>query len=282
MRTSHLALGRGSVTVETVAWEGFDDLLVEQRGAVVVATLNRPEKLNALSAAMRAGLRRLVAALPDRDDILALVLTGAGRGFCSGADLSAGAGPAYAKPSSRREVIEPNYGWLDRLRKLDIPVIAAINGAAAGAGMAIACACDLRVMDRGVRLHPGFVRRGLAPDNALSWTLPRLVGPARALLMLWTGDPIGADDALRYGLVEQLAPEGAALAEALALAVRLAEGASLSIAVTKRAVYRGMDRDMLSQGEYEQFVQETLRGTEDAREGRAAFQENRPARFTGR
>jgi 2-(1,2-epoxy-1,2-dihydrophenyl)acetyl-CoA isomerase len=266
----------------TAAWGEFEDLVVEQRGAVVVATLNQPEKLNALSGGMRYSLRRLINDLPSRADAKALVITGAGRGFCSGADLAAGAGPSYRPAATPAEKIEPNYAWLDRMRKLDIPVIAAINGAAAGAGMAIACACDLRVMAAGAKLYSGFVRRGLGPDNGLSWTLPRLVGPARALLLLWTGDPIPADEALRLGIVEQVAPEGETLDQALALAQRLADGATLSIAMTKRAVYRGLDRDLLTQGEWEQYAQSLLSATDDAAEGRRAFQESRQPRFTGR
>ncbi len=263
------------------AWDGFEDLLVEQQGGVVVATLNQPEKLNALSGGMRYSLRRLIGELPSRPDAKALVITGAGRGFCSGADLAAGAGPAYKAATTPAEKIEPNYAWLDRMRKLDIPVIAAINGAAAGAGMAIACACDLRVMAAGAKLYSGFVRRGLGPDNGLSWTLPRLVGTARALQLLWTGEPITADEALRFGIVEQVAPDGEALVQALVLARRLAEGATLSIAMTKRAVYRGMDRDLLSHGEWEQYAQGLLSATDDAAEGRRSFQEGRQPRFTG-
>ncbi|MHB8577751.1 MAG: enoyl-CoA hydratase/isomerase family protein [Dehalococcoidia bacterium] len=266
---------------DEAAWDEFEDLLVKQQDGVVVATMNQPDKLNALSAGMRISFRRLIAELPLRDDAKALVITGAGRGFCSGADLSAGAGPGYRQAETRAGKLEPNYAWLDRLRKLDIPVIAAINGAAAGAGMAIACASDLRVMDAGAKLHPGFVRRGLGPDNALSWTLPRLTGAARALLLLWTGDPISADEALRLGVVEQVAPEGQARDWGIALARRLAEGPSLSIALTKRAVYRAMDHSLISQGEYEQFAQEFLRTTADAAEGRLSFQEGRAARFRG-
>jgi len=270
------------MTTETAAWTGYEDLLLEQRGAVLVVTLNHPEKLNALSAAMRRSLRRLGLELPAREDIKALVITGAGRGFCSGADLGSGAGPAYAAPETRAEKLEPNYTWLDRLRKLDIPVIAAVNGAAAGAGMAIACACDLRIMAASAKFHPGFVRRGLGPDNGLSWTLPRLVGPAQALRMLWTGDPIASDEALRLGLVEQVAPDGEALEAAAALAQRLAGGATLSIALAKRAVYRSFERDFLAHGEWEQFSQDILRTTEDAKEGRLAFQEGRQPHFVGR
>ncbi len=148
--------------------------------------------------------------------------------------------------------------------------------------MAIALACDLRVMDAAAKLHPGFVRRGLGPDNGISWTLPRLAGPSRALLLLWTGDPISADEAFRMGIVEQVAPEGQALEWATALARRLADGPSLAIALTKRAVYRSAGQDFLSQGEWEQASQEILRTTEDAAEGRLAFQESRQPRFQGR
>src|SRR5690349_15925256 len=114
----------------SAVWDGFKDLKIEQRGGVVIATLNRPDKLNALSGDMRYSLRRLVDTLPSRPDAKVLVITGAGRGFCSGADLGAGAGPAYRAAETPAEKIEPNYGWLDRLRRLDIPVIAAINGPA--------------------------------------------------------------------------------------------------------------------------------------------------------
>jgi len=268
-------------TTETI-WSGFEDLLLEQQDGVLTATMNRPDKLNALSAGMRLSFRRLIAELPSHDDVKVLVITGAGRGFCSGADIGAGAGPSYPQADSRAEKLEPNYAWLDRLRRLDVPVIAAINGAAAGAGMAIACACDLRVMAAGARLHPIFVRRGLGPDNGLSWTLPRLAGSARALLLLWTGDPISAEEALRLGIVEQVAPEGQAREQALLLAHRLAGGPSLAIAMTKRAVYRGLEHDLLSQGEYEQFAQGFLGRTEDAAEGRISFQEGRQPRFVGR
>src|SRR5438105_12261290 len=106
------AMTTTGTSADTTAWGEFEDLLVEQRGSVVVATLNRPDKLNALSGAMRASLRRLVAELSDRDDARALVITGAGRGFCSGADLSAGAGPAYRPPETRAAKLEPNYAWL--------------------------------------------------------------------------------------------------------------------------------------------------------------------------
>jgi len=269
------------VTSDTT-WSGFEDLLLEQQDGVLIATMNRPDTLNALTGAMRISFRRLIAELPSHDEVKALVITGAGRGFCSGADFSPGAAPGYPPAATRVGKLEPNFAWLDRLRRLDVPVIAAINGAAAGAGMAIACACDVRVMDAGARLHTGFVRRGLPPDNGMSWTLPRLIGASRALLLLWTGDPLPADEAARLGIVEQVAPQGQALEQALALARRLAEGPSLAIALTKRAVYRAPEQSLLSQGEYEQFAQGLLRDTDDVREGRLSFLENRPARFSGR
>jgi len=165
----------------TGGWGEFKDVLVDQQDGVVVATLHRPDNLNALSGAIRVSLARLIRELPEREEAQVLVITGAGRGFCSGADLSAGAGPSYLPGQTGSAKLEPNYAWLDRLRELDIPVIAAINGAAAGAGMAIACAADIRVMDASALLYTGFVKRGVGPDNALSWTLPRLTGPARAL-----------------------------------------------------------------------------------------------------
>ena len=202
---------------------GNESLLVERRGnGVVAATLNRPEKLNALDGAMRDGLRELAAELTADREARALLITGAGRGFCSGADMSNRDAALAAEAEPGLQSTDLRYGFAAELQALEIPVIAAINGAAAGAGFAIALACDIRLMSDAARLHPAFIRRGLGPDWAASWTLTRLVGHSRALEIFWTADPIGAERALELGIVNQVHPQEKLMPAALALADRLA------------------------------------------------------------
>ena len=174
-----------------------DHLLIERRdNGVVVATLNRPEVLNALSPRIRSGLREMAADLRNDTEARALVITGAGRGFCSGADLSNRDERVAAENEPGLTSTELRYGLAAELQQLEIPVIAAVNGAAAGAGMAIALACDIRLMSERARIHPGFLKIGLGPDWAASWTMTRLVGHAKAMELFWTSDPIDAQQAV--------------------------------------------------------------------------------------
>ena len=260
-----------------------DHLLIDRRAnGVVVATLNRPEKLNALSPEIRTGLRELAAELRSDADVRALVITGAGRGFCSGADLSNRDERVAQESQPGLGSTELRYGFAAELQQLEIPVIAAVNGAAAGAGFAIALACDLRLMSDRARFHPAFIRIGLGPDWAASWTLTRLVGHARALELFWTADPIDADHALELGITNRVVPHDELMSETLALADRLAANAPWASALTKRAIYAALNNDATEQAQLEELNQNWLRNSLDAREGARAFVERRDAQYQRR
>ena len=257
-----------------------DHLLMDRRAnGVVVATLNRPEVLNALSPRIRTGLRELAAELKGDPDVRALVITGAGRGFCSGADLSKRDERVAAEAQPGLDGTELRYGFAAELQALEFPVIAAVNGAAAGAGMAIALACDIRIMSDRARLHPGFLKIGLGPDWAASWTMTRLVGHAKAMELFWTSDPIDADQALALGLANRVISHDDLMSETLALADRLAGMAPFAVGLTKRAIYAALNNDATQQAQLEELYQSWLRGSLDAGEGARSFVEKRDPIF---
>ncbi len=260
-----------------------DHLLIERRDhGVVLATLNRPEVLNALSPRIREGLREMAAELRADPDVRALVITGAGRGFCSGADLSNRDERVAAEAQPGLASTELRYGFAAELQQLEIPVIAAVNGAAAGAGFAIALSCDIRLMSDRARFHPAFIRIGLAPDWAASWTLTRLVGHSRALELFWNADPIDADRALELGIANRVVAHEELLSEALALAERLAGNAPWATALTKRAIYAALNNNATQQAQLEELNQSWLRNSIDAGEGARAFREKRPPAYQRR
>ena len=260
-----------------------EHLLIERRSnGVVVATLNRPEKLNALSQEIRDGLRTMAADLSQDPDARALILTGAGRGFCSGADLSNREERVAAEAQPGLGSTQLRYGFAAELQALDIPVIAAINGAAAGAGFAISLACDVRFMSERARLQPAFMQVGLGPDWAASWTLTRLIGHSRALETFWLADPIDADRALELGIANQVVEHDELMPTALALADRLAANAPWAMTLTKQAIYAALYNDPQEQAILEERNQALLRHSLDAREGARAFAERRPPSFQRR
>ncbi len=260
-----------------------DHLMIERReNGVVVATLNRPEVLNALSEQIRSGLRELAAELNGDPGARALVITGAGRGFCSGADLSNREARVAAEAEPGLQSTQLRYGFAAELQQLELPVIAAVNGAAAGAGFAIALACDIRIMSDRARFHPGFLKIGLGPDWAASWTLTRLVGHSRAMELFWTSDPIGAKQALALGLTNRVVAHEELMSEALAFADRLAQAAPWATGLTKRAIYAALNNDATQQAQLEELYQSWLRGSLDAREGARSFAERRDPQFQRR
>ena len=255
-------------------------LLIEHRdNGVVLATLNRPEVLNALSPQIREGLRTMAADLRADPEVRALLITGAGRGFCSGADLSNREERVAAESQPGLVSTELRYGFAAELQQLEIPVIAAVNGAAAGAGFAIALSADIRIVSDRARFHPAFIRIGLAPDWAASWTLTRLVGHSKALEIFWGAEPIDADRALELGIANRVVPHDDTLSEALALADQLARNAPWATALTKRAIYAALHNDASQQAQLEELNQSWLRGSLDAREGARAFAERRDPSF---
>jgi 2-(1,2-epoxy-1,2-dihydrophenyl)acetyl-CoA isomerase len=245
-------------------------------GAVLTITLNRPEVLNAFDDAMHAGLR---AALEEaRDDLVrAVVITGAGRGFCVGQDVSAFTSRADLGDLLRR-TYHPN---ILALRGLNKPVIAAVNGAAAGAGLSLAMACDVRIASRAAVFVPAFINIGLVPDSGGSHFLTRILGPARALEWMSSGRRLNAEEALAWGLVSELVEAEALEARAAELAAALASLPTAAIGLHKRLFDAAPLHTLEEQLELEAGLQAAAAATADFAEGVAAFRERRPPSFRG-
>jgi 2-(1,2-epoxy-1,2-dihydrophenyl)acetyl-CoA isomerase len=246
-------------------------------GAVLTITLNRPQVLNALDAAMHAGLR---AALGDAraPAVRAVVLTGAGRGFCVGQDLQEFREGAADVAERLRTLFNPH---VLAIRALEKPVLAAVNGPAAGAGLSLALACDLRVAADAATFVPAFVNIGLAPDTGGSWLAARLLGPARAFEWLANGRRLTAAEALAWGVVSEVAPADELAALAARLAETLAALPTRAVWETKRLLDAAPTASLADQLEDEAATQAGLVQTPDFREGVAAFLEKRPPAFTG-
>ncbi len=257
-----------------------DGLGVEVEGAVATLTLDRPEALNALTVPVKVALREALESIAVDRDVRAVILTGAGRAFCAGQDLAERDEPDAAPLEV--EVRERYNPIIRALRSMGQPVIAAVNGVAAGAGASLAFACDLRIASEEARFVLAFGRIGLVPDSGATWFLPRLVGPAKAAELALVGDPVDAAEALRLGLVSKVVPGDQLMSETRALAERLAAGAPLALALTKGALQRSMTIDLEEALEGEAKLQGIAGASADHAEGLAAFREKRPPRFSGR
>lgn len=260
----------------------FETIAFAEAQGVATLTLNRPEKLNALSVRMGEEMAAALEALARSASARVLVLTGAGRAFSAGGDLSAMdqvAGDAASIDRSVRMYCEV----VRRLRALPLPAVAKLNGDAFGGALGLAMACDLRVARDDARLGLVFTRVGLSgADAGVSYLLPRLVGVAKAVELLLLGETITAREAERIGLISRAVP-AADLDQATAdLVGRLAAGPPLALAYTKRALYDGLARDLATDIEYEAYVQGLCFQSADHREGLRAFREKRPPRFQGR
>jgi 2-(1,2-epoxy-1,2-dihydrophenyl)acetyl-CoA isomerase len=256
------------------------DLRVETAGAVATITLDRPAALNALTVALKEELRAAFERLAADDTVRAIVLTGAGRAFCAGQDLRERLEPD-ALPLG--DEIRVRYNPLVRaMRANPKPIVGAINGVAAGAGASLAFACDIRIAAQGASFLLAFGRVGLIPDSGATWLLPRLIGASKAAELALTTEPLSAADAERFGLVARVVPEDQLIPEAQALAGRLADGAPMALALTKRALETGWDRDLEQQLAAEADMQGEAGATADHAEGIGAFLERRQPRFRGR
>lgn len=249
---------------------------VVRREAVLTITLNRPDVLNAFDESMHDGLRAALAEAGD-DAVRAVVITGAGRGFCVGQDVAALTSPE-AVGALLRDRFHPNMLALRALRK---PVIAAVNGAAAGAGLALAAACDVRICARTAVFVPAFVSIGLVPDSGATYFLSRILGPARALEWMASGRRLSADDALAWGLVSEAVEPADLAGRGGALADELAALPTAAIALHKQLFDRAPQNTLAEQLELEASLQIAAAGTADFAEGVAAFREKRAPRFRG-
>ena len=256
-----------------------EPVLVERAGGVHRFTLNRPDKINALNDAVFEALGGALDAAEADDGCRAILLMGAGRGFCSGADLTGDVGFS----DDLGAAIERNYNPLvRRLRGLPLPVVCAVHGVAAGAGLNLALACDIVIAGRTAKLSQAFVRIGLVPDAGGTWFLPRLVGDARARGLGMLGEPILGEQAAEWGLIWAVVEDGQEAAEGERLARQLAELPTQAIALMKRAFLTAPAATLDAQLDLERDIQRAAGRTPDFREGVAAFREKRPARFTGR
>ncbi len=257
-------------------------LLIATHGAVRVLTLNRPAALNSFTGEMHG---RLMAALDDAAadaSVRALVLTGAGRGFCAGQDLNDPAMAGQGVPDVAA-VIEQRYRPLsERLFSMPVPTIAAVNGVAAGAGANVAIGCDIVFAARSASFIQAFSKIGLIPDAGGSWLLPRLVGRARALALAMTGDKLPAEEAERIGLIWKCVDDAALMDTALAMAQRLAAMPSRALAATRRVIDAGSRSSLADAVTLEARTQGELGRAPDFAEGVAAFLGKRAPKFTDR
>ncbi|MEU4033342.1 enoyl-CoA hydratase-related protein [Streptomyces collinus] len=255
----------------------------EVRDGVSYVTLDRPEALNALTPALRDRLIGLLAGASADPDVRAVVLTGTGRGFCAGADLSGGAGGGERVPGDVARTLRLGAQRLvAAVLDCEKPVIAAVNGTAAGLGAHLAFACDLVLAAESARFIEVFVRRGLVPDGGGAYLLPRLIGPQRARELMFFGDAVPAADAQRLGLVNRVVPDGELEKTARRWAARLAAGPTRALALTKQLVNASLDGDRAGAFAAEAAAQEINMTTRDAQEGLRAFAERREADFRGR
>jgi enoyl-CoA hydratase/carnithine racemase len=268
----------------------FEQILYEKANGVATITLNRPDRMNAFTNTM---IREWAQALEDvrlDADVRAVIVTGAGRGFCAGADLRGESGlqniaGTGGPPSAadRRNWLRDSVHYVPRaVALLDKPYIAAVNGAAVGAGMDMCSMADIRIASEAARFSMGYVRVGLVPGDGGCYYLPRIVGMAKALELIWTGDFIDAQEALRIGYVSRVVPAGELMPAVRELAERIAQGPAVAVQLAKRLAYRGQTQDVGEALEAAGQAMAIVQSTEDAREGPRAFAEKREPQFRGR
>jgi len=253
------------------------EVLTAREGAALTITLNRPDVFNALNRALHAALRSALEEAAD-PEVRAVVITGAGRGFCAGQDLREFEEVQADVAAALEETYHPNIRLIRGLRK---PVIAAVNGPVAGAGLSLASACDVRVASSAASFVPGFVGIGLVPDAGGSWFLHRLLGVARAFEWMSSNRRLDADEALAFGLVSEVIPAEGFGARVAELAAAWAERPTLAVGLTKRLFEHAHTASLEEQLALEGQLQEAAVASSDFAEGVAAFLEKRPPRFSG-
>ena len=258
-------------------------VVLTQQDGVGLIRLNRPQVYNAINHQLTKELTESLRKAKEDRAVRAVVLTGEGKAFCSGQDLNdRSAIVTKGDEISLGESVRSRYNPLiQAIENLEKPIIAAVNGVAAGAGCSLALACDLRVITPNTRFVEAFVRIGLAPDSGSSYFLPRLVGLGKALEIAMTGRDVEAEEAIKIGLANKMVEDGQLLDEAMKLAKQLAQGPTVAIGLTKKAIYRGMETTLEEALEYEAVVQEKAGKTKDFLEGLQAFSEKRKPNYRG-
>ncbi len=264
----------------------FENLLFETDAHVATVTLNRPDRLNALSAGLREDLYAVTDHIHSNDDIRAVIITGAGRGFCSGADVGArpepGVEPEVPSQNSRLD----QYGWVGKLAtavyEVGVPTIAAMNGVAAGAGMSVSLACDIRVGSTNSRFKTVFAERGLSPDTGMSYFLPRLIGYGRAADLIFTSRDVYGEEAYRLGLLDRLVEPDEVMTAARETAAMICALPPMAIRSGKRTLQQNQDLDFHRALRNETVgLSHATRAPHDMKEQREAFLEKRKPTFTG-
>jgi len=263
------------VEADHLAVTAYDD-------GVVLVTLSNPERRNAMSDRMTVAWPRLMAALRTDRDVRAVVVTGAGRAFCSGGDTGwIGSEPDSTVADLRARMLAFYRGWLS-VRELEVPTIAAVNGAAVGAGAALALACDLRYAAASARFSVPFAKLGMHPGMATTWLLPEVVGLSAARDLLLTGRAIDSGEMLRLGVVTSVSGDDEFLDGVVRLAHSVAGAAPVALRLSKAALAGGAHADFETAMQWEALAQSVTLATDDLQEGLAAAREKRPPRFTGR
>src|SRR6185436_63509 len=260
----------------------MDSVLVSLESGVLVITLNRPEKLNAFNLDLHKGLAEAMTRAETDGAVRCLLVTGAGRGFCAGADLTT-RDMKSAAALDLGAMLDAHYNPLvRRMRALPKPIVCAVNGVAAGAGANFALACDIVIAARSASFIQAFVKIGLVPDCGGSYFLPRLAGMQRAMALAMTGDRLSAEDAERWGLIWKCFDDSILKQESEKLSQALAKGPTRSLGLIKRAMYSSANNDLSAQLDLERDLQREIGKGEDYREGVAAFLEKRAPQFKGR
>src|SRR5881409_816418 len=259
----------------------MSELLYEVKDKIATITLNRPDKLNAFTAGMIDAWAKSLGEAQADDSVNVVVVTGAGRAFCTGGDVGRMRQGEPSALEGKNSLWEGVHRVPKTLETMDKPVIAMVNGVAVGAGMGMCLMCDVRVAATDARFSTGYVKVGLVPGDGDTFFLPRLVGPAKALELLWTADFIEAPEALRLGIVNRVVPAVELKEATYAFAHQIADGPQVPVRMVKRLVYQSMKLDLRTHLDLVSSHMSIVRQTADHAEGVAAFKEKRPAKFRG-